>query len=47
VNTGEALHPHRPQQMSQYADACLLALSAQGLGRKISLGGALGLAHWI
>jgi hypothetical protein len=32
--------------MSEYAEACLLALAAQGLGRKISLGGALGLAHY-
>ena len=46
MNTGETLQPHRPQQMSGYAEACLLALSAQGLGRKISLGGALGLAHY-
>jgi len=46
MNTDEALQPHRPQQMSEYAEACLLALSDQGLGRKISLGGALGLAHY-
>jgi hypothetical protein len=46
VNTGETLQPHRPQQISEYAEACLLALAAQGLGRKISLGGALGLAHY-
>ena len=46
MNTGETLQPHRPQQMSEYAEACLLALSAQGLGRKISLGGAFGLAHY-
>jgi len=46
VNTSETPQPHRPQQMSEYAEACLLALSAQGLGRKISLGGALGLAHY-
>lgn len=46
MNTGETLQPHRPQQMSEYAEACLLALSARGLGRKISLGGALGLAHY-
>lgn len=46
MNTGETLQPHRPQQMSEYAEACLLALSSQGLGRKISLGGAFGLAHY-
>jgi hypothetical protein len=47
MNTEETLQPHRPQQMSEHAEACLLALSARGLGRKISLGGAFGLAHWI
>jgi hypothetical protein len=46
MNTDEGLQPHRPQQTSEYAEACLLALSAQGLGRKISLGGAFGLAHY-
>jgi len=46
MNTGETLQPHRPQQISGYAETCLLALSARGLGRKISLGGALGLAHY-
>jgi hypothetical protein len=46
MTTGETLQRHRPQQMSEYAEACLLALSAQELGRKISLGGALGLAHY-
>jgi len=46
VNTSTTLQPHRPQQMSEYAKACLLALSAQELGRKISLGGAFGLAHY-
>jgi len=42
----ETPQPHRPQQMPKYAEACLLALSAQGLGKMISLGGALGLAHY-
>jgi len=46
MNTEETLQPHRPQQMSEHAEACLLALSAQELGRKISLGGAFGLAHY-
>jgi hypothetical protein len=39
VNTGETLQPRRPQQMSEHAETCLLALSAEGLGRKISLEG--------
>ena len=47
MNTSQTLQPHRPQQMSEHAEACLLALSAQGLWRKISLGGAFGLVHWI
>ncbi len=38
--------PCRPQQLSEYARTCLEALAARGLGRKISLGGALGLAHY-
>ena len=46
MNTSQTLQPHRPQQMSEHAEACLLALSAQGLGQKISLGGAFGLAHY-
>jgi hypothetical protein len=46
MNTNETLQLHRPKQMSEHAEACLLALSAQGLGRKISLGGAFGLAHY-
>ncbi len=46
MNTSETLQPHRPQQISEHAEACLQALSAQGLGKTISLGGALGLAHY-
>lgn len=32
--------------MSKYALACLEAIAERGLGRKISVGGALGLAHY-
>ena len=46
MDTREMLQPHRPQQMPEHAELCLLALSAQGLGKTISLGGALGLAHY-
>ncbi len=46
MNTSETLQAHRPQQMSEHAEACLLALSTQGLGKTISLGGAFGLAHY-
>lgn len=46
MNTSETLQPRRPQQMPEHAEACLLALSAQGLGKTISLGGAFGLIHY-
>lgn len=37
----------RPKHLSRYADVCLEALSSQGLGDRISLGGALGLLHYL
>jgi hypothetical protein len=40
------IQPHRPKQMPDYAEVCLRALVEHGLGRKISLGGAFGLAHY-
>jgi len=39
--------PRRPSQLSDYADRTLQALAAEGLGHKISLGGALGLLHYL
>jgi hypothetical protein len=39
--------PSRPTHLPKYADACLEALAAQGLGDRISLGGALGLLHYL
>jgi hypothetical protein len=39
--------PQRPSHLSRYAELCLEALSAQGLGDKLSLGGALGLLHYL
>jgi len=39
--------PSRPAYVSDYADACLQALAAQGLGDRISLGGAFGLLHYL
>lgn len=39
--------PRRPSRVSGEAAACLDALSASGLGRHISLGGAFGLAHYL
>lgn len=39
--------PRRPSHLSSYAQACLQALAEHGLGEKISLGGALGLLHYL
>jgi hypothetical protein len=39
--------PTRPTQLSKYAEASLEALAAAGLGHKLSLGGALGLQHYL
>mgnify|MGYP005845661581 CR=1 FL=1 len=38
---------HRPQNLPQYAEVCLQALADRGLGQAISLGGALGLMHYL
>jgi hypothetical protein len=42
-----ANEPQRPTHLSHYATTCLQALSARGLGAKISVGGALGLLHYL
>ena len=39
--------PRRPSRIPEYAEACLQALVAQGLGGAISLGGGLGLLHYL
>jgi len=39
--------PRRPAHLPDYAEACLQALADHGLGEKISLGGALGLLHYL
>jgi Nucleotidyl transferase AbiEii toxin, Type IV TA system len=39
--------PRRPARLPDYAEACLQALAGQGLGETISLGGALGLLHYL
>lgn len=41
------MQPSRPEHLSEYAQACLQALAGQGLGDRISLGGALGLLHYL
>ena len=38
--------PHRPEHLSTYAEICLRAIAHQGLGDKISVGGAIGLLHY-
>jgi len=47
MNMGAVTQPHRPTHMPDYAEACLQALAAHGLGGKISLGGAFGLLHYL
>ena len=42
-----ALAPRRPKHISEYAVACLQALVAHDLADRISLGGALGLLHYL
>jgi hypothetical protein len=43
----EAAMPQRPTHLSDHAELCLDALSAAGLGDKVSIGGALGLLHYL
>ena len=40
------LQPRQPANSSVYARACIEALSRSGLGDRLSLGGAFGLAHY-
>jgi hypothetical protein len=47
MNEEGAVQPRRPTHLSTYADACLQALSVRGLGDCISVGGALGLLHYL
>lgn len=39
--------PHRPKHLSAYAEICLKALANHGLGARISVGGAIGLLHYL
>jgi hypothetical protein len=39
--------PRRPSRIPEYAEVCLQALVARGLGGAISLGGGLGLLHYL
>ena len=47
MNRHELNQPRRPAHMPEYAEACLRALAASGLGQAISLGGAFGLLHYL
>ena len=39
--------PRRPANLTRYAELCLRALAEQGLGDALSLGGGLGLLHYL
>ncbi len=41
------MEPQRPEHMPDHAELCLEALVARDLGHRISLGGALGLFHYL
>lgn len=41
------IEPVRPSHLSEYAEKTLAALAAAGLGHAISVGGALGLLHYL
>lgn len=41
------MQPIRPKNLPDHAELCLAALTTNGLGRKISLGGAFGLLHYL
>jgi len=47
MDTGNVKQPRRPAHLPGHAEACLRALADHGLGEKISLGGALGLLHYL
>ena len=47
MEIGKEGHPRRPANLPMYAEACLQALVAHGLGDRISLGGAIGLMHYL
>ena len=43
----DAIQSRPPKHIPEYAEACLQALAASGLGEKISLGGGFGLLHYL
>jgi hypothetical protein len=47
MDSDTVMQPRRPAHMPDYAAKCLQALAANELGERISLGGALGLLHYL
>ncbi len=43
----KTLQPHKPSNLSRYAQVCLQALVEAGLSNHLSLGGAVGLFHYL
>jgi len=41
------IEPKKPKNVLRPAEECLLALESQGLGKKLSIGGAFGLAYYL
>jgi hypothetical protein len=41
------MEPRKPKHLSEYARRCLEALQEAGLGRAVSIGGAMGLLHYL
>ena len=41
------MQPRQPKHLSEYARVCLEALQQAGLGRAVSIGGAIGLLHYL
>jgi len=47
MSEGNERQPRRPTHLPDHAETCLQALAAHGLGDRLSLGGALGLLHYL
>jgi hypothetical protein len=47
VQASATRQPQRPTHLSGHAEVCLEAVASEGLGDQISLGGALGLLHYL
>lgn len=43
----KTIQPHQPSNLSRYAKVCLRALVDAGLSSHLSLGGAVGLFHYL